>query len=812
MNFQRWASCFAGPHQPLTDAMSVEIVVDKGTGDVVLQQSPPGAEEYDDELAELISSRDPMQQTYGDVDDEESVAPELLSWRLDPSQSLSDWTLQVIVRGSIRVDFYNIHKSVVAVGPRQSAFFAHTFHKAAKKLAQLRHESAKGMAKAGPGRASPLQNDGMSVAPTLMDSIDPTKSSNRIELHRLAAESIPVVLDYMYSSEGHLDINTENASALHYLSQQLGMKSLRRASRGFWTQDVSMSNVTTYYAHARLFKDEKIIAHCVQHVAQHILDVDDTVVVHILTAVDPPFLLSVVKQIVEDHGAAAASLQLSLLVTVYGNVHAVELTPSMFEKLTDAELLPRLETKAATVLLDLENTITGNTKPTSLKSRAIEVLGEHWDEALVDRERHVTLPCLVGGPLEDFTRAVIKNAHERLFGDGNFTIPNLEARIAEVESRSPGQSERLLSLERRKTAELEAELAKMRNAQQSQDTEHNCASADLDQQLQDARDIIAAQKEQLQAQNVEKEKLQMELEVVKGELQATSELTFTKKNWATTPLEATNKTDTSLEFDVHDSVQITRSPGNAVQTGPQEASPWRKERHVYSARPRPKSEEGGSSPAPVETPCPSLPASRNHSPLNSSQPEDTPRKDSSDDLNTSADDQIRVLSPFSSIIYGSDLLSFSGSPSRMHLPDDASSHSTDVHSGAEPSLSVLLDSWKKTDASEKRSDREVEHQQGNIHKGTSMHWQDNPDETQDTSSSSSVADRFPSSAGSGTTSRATEMLDQVLRDAAALSPATVPPTSAAAKDQGDDTYTPRSTRKTVTAPSGQKVMLRRTMY
>jgi len=43
-----------------------------------------------------------------------------LTWRLDPSESMSDWTLRVVNKGTNTVDEYHLHRNILAVGKRRS--------------------------------------------------------------------------------------------------------------------------------------------------------------------------------------------------------------------------------------------------------------------------------------------------------------------------------------------------------------------------------------------------------------------------------------------------------------------------------------------------------------------------------------------------------------------------------------------------------------------------------------------------------------------------------------------------------------------
>lgn len=398
-------------------------------------------------------------------DDEDSLADDNeLTWRSDPTLSLSDWTIEINVRGHRNSSqVYHVHKSILAVGPKRSNYFATTFLKAQLHQPHLEQPRQQTMQQQqqqqmqpqddiiggiepcdfvqesfsiAPGRITD-QQEAVSVAPgRLVDHTDHNQNKSKIELEELAAQAFPVLLDYMYNSTNQLNITTDNATGLHYLSGHLEMKTLRRKVKEFWTGDLTMENLVTYYAHARVFKDVKIVTFAEDYCAQHIFQIPEETVVDILTNVDAHFFLKVVTKCGELHTAktAAASatsvpdadddqgpLRLSLLIAVYGNIHKNELTPVMFQKLTNERHLPLLEVKAAKVLLELEDDICGTAAVmTPLKTRAIAIISKSWEESCFedpmmaedgdDSEPELALPRLEGNALFEFVGSVLKEA------------------------------------------------------------------------------------------------------------------------------------------------------------------------------------------------------------------------------------------------------------------------------------------------------------------------------------------------------------------------------------------------------------------
>lgn len=344
-----------------------------------------------------------------DVEEEE----EELSWRMSPLQSMSDWTIEVVVPTSARSTLYHVHKSVLAVGPRRSQYFVKLFR---------------------------------STDPTSF-SKEATNTTTRLELEELTATAFPVLLDYMYDHRATIHMTTYNATALHVLSQRLEMKHLRGRVREFWIHDISMDHMAIYYQHATKLGglDDPLILRALEvYCAQHLFDSDSgkCTIADLLDLIDPQFLYHVIQQAfsnTEDQNAF--SLRLSLIVAVYCNIHYLtDLDQAMFCKLTDAQHLPVIESQAAKAFLELQEKISGspNASLTSLTERCISVLSEQWDDACVKQDRSteqatVVLPKLVGTALERFVSKSLMNAKERLSRseDKNST---LERQVQESET------------------------------------------------------------------------------------------------------------------------------------------------------------------------------------------------------------------------------------------------------------------------------------------------------------------------------------------------------------------------------------------
>jgi len=112
----------------------------------------------------------------GDAYDSDREPPaidddELQTWKLDPQESHSDWTIEIVSettteggKVTTKTDTYHVHKHVLSTGPRKSEYFTRLF-----------------------------QNEGRFA--------ESQSKCSRIELHELAAKAFPAFLSFLYAPE-----------------------------------------------------------------------------------------------------------------------------------------------------------------------------------------------------------------------------------------------------------------------------------------------------------------------------------------------------------------------------------------------------------------------------------------------------------------------------------------------------------------------------------------------------------------------------------------------------------------------------------
>jgi len=152
-------------------------------------------------------------------DAENTARHKPLDWRLDPSESLSDWRVNIVVDSKNTT--YHVHKAIIAAGERQSDYFVRL----------CRGSGAARLAEAARGEST-------------------------IVLDSVAAEAFPVFLDYVYT--GELSATKENAIALFHLANYLANPALHAAVAAYLQKTLDYETAPIHLAHAHLFSLDKV--------------------------------------------------------------------------------------------------------------------------------------------------------------------------------------------------------------------------------------------------------------------------------------------------------------------------------------------------------------------------------------------------------------------------------------------------------------------------------------------------------------------------------------------------------------------------
>jgi hypothetical protein len=269
-----------------------------------------------------------------------------LSWRQNPSESFSDWRIEVLQRDTQKKETYHVHRRVLAVGPKRSEYFARLFKKA--------------------------------------------NSSNKsaIELGSVEAKVFPSVLDHMYTdSKMHLD--TEKAYALYSLAEHLEITSVLQSVTEFYSKKMTKGNVVDFLTIAESFRDKTLLQAAVGRCAEEMRSMDQETAAKL----KPEILLEVLlKSKTLPRNYKCGSGHWSQLVAECVNIHSSTLTRDIFQRLTEKENLPYIESTAAIKLLAAENKLLngGKTSPlsadTSLRERCVFSISKNWEDTRAECE------------------------------------------------------------------------------------------------------------------------------------------------------------------------------------------------------------------------------------------------------------------------------------------------------------------------------------------------------------------------------------------------------------------------------------------
>ena len=358
-----------------------------------------------------------------------------LSWRLDPDESLSDWTVIIESEISSESKVYHVHKNILAVGPCKSEYFASLFR-------------------------------------TQMKEAD--TSTSRITLEDGAADAVPDMLDFMYTQELS-NVTSESAVSLRYLAQYFGIKLLHRRVMLFVKDDMSIKNVHHYILSARMFHDEKMLAIARSVCIDNIEHLDTASL--LLQSVDPDFFYEIISSPEVD--TCSVSCHVSTLVAAYCRIHQGQLSREMFDQLTDRRFIPLIDKESAMMLLELEAAAIKAASPkaanvcTCLQKRCIKVLAQHWKEFAEQGDLPVVRSFPPNVLAELFERSIVtaKNDMEHCLSSVTIEIEKRAKVVTQGLHEAAAEVERQVESAQIECRRLEQELHEVRRLLQDRERE-----------------------------------------------------------------------------------------------------------------------------------------------------------------------------------------------------------------------------------------------------------------------------------------------------------------------------------------------------
>jgi len=295
-----------------------------------------------------------------DNDDDDDAGP--FCWRMPLEENHSDWTIEITTElttnGEGQMHTYHVHKVYLSMGPKKSKYFFRLFRSAG--LSEL------------------------DIQKSMIFTEFETKTS-KIELNTIAADAFPSMLDYMYSRDTDDDddhpFTTENATAMRFLGQYFEISLLRSEATQFCKNDMCIENLATYYEHAQLFRDEKILKMVAMKCCDELKEID--LDFPLMQLSDVSLWKNIIHLFLNGHaGPSYDSKPLSRLIGEFCSVHRDLVDAEIFALLTDSTHMKEIDKDAAVPLLKLEHSILPESKAgdvfTSLQSRCIRAIAKSW--------------------------------------------------------------------------------------------------------------------------------------------------------------------------------------------------------------------------------------------------------------------------------------------------------------------------------------------------------------------------------------------------------------------------------------------------
>eukprot|EP00543_Licmophora_paradoxa_P001683 CAMPEP_0202447888 /NCGR_PEP_ID=MMETSP1360-20130828/6652_1 /ASSEMBLY_ACC=CAM_ASM_000848 /TAXON_ID=515479 /ORGANISM="Licmophora paradoxa, Strain CCMP2313" /LENGTH=842 /DNA_ID=CAMNT_0049065185 /DNA_START=141 /DNA_END=2669 /DNA_ORIENTATION=- len=270
------------------------------------------------------------------------IKEEQLSWSRDDNV-LSDW--RIIVQDSrdgSDMSVYYVHKLMLSTGPTKSEYFD-----------------------------------------SICKSHNPGENVTKLTLSSSAVAAFPTMLDFMYSREDTLDVNTNNAVALRHLGRILSIRKLVVLVTTFIRDDMAYAKSLHYLNAGAEFDDQKVMTTAAQTCAVHILEVNREG----LTNLVPPLF----SRVVAAGEIACTSFELSQIVGEFCRKNEDVMDVKLLQHVTKSSIMPEVSPTEAVYLLNLAEKHEGRmdydkNDTSGLQARCIKASSTSWNKTVVGQE------------------------------------------------------------------------------------------------------------------------------------------------------------------------------------------------------------------------------------------------------------------------------------------------------------------------------------------------------------------------------------------------------------------------------------------
>ena len=287
----------------------------------------------------------------------------VLSWRGDPLQTFSDWTI-IVATSEFDSKTYHVHKSILSVGPRSSRYFSRLFLEGSNRYNQ-------------------------------------SQSSTRIELDEQDADTFPLFLDFMYDTcpdadddesltlNVNDDFSTLNAVSLRHLARVFDCEGLMLAVNKFIQKDLSLKTGPVYLIQAHLYRDDRLIESAKRLCIENFSRLDIRSITRLPLELFKSVMTAVFERTANSHELSveeeeALSCHLSEVVCQYFEKHPDRMTVRLLLELTNENVMPKIASEPAIGFTALARELNPREiKPDSDEWRGLVALCQRCAQAVV---------------------------------------------------------------------------------------------------------------------------------------------------------------------------------------------------------------------------------------------------------------------------------------------------------------------------------------------------------------------------------------------------------------------------------------------
>lgn len=247
-------------------------------------------------------------------------------------------------------EVYHVHRSMLAVGPHNSLYFARLF---LSKTELTEHAS----------------------------------NTSSVELEPSAANAFPKMLDFIYSArkDKASNVTSQDAVPLRYLASYFGVEALFEEVNNFIRSDLKYTNAPIYVAEAMIYNDEKILDAASLLCAQNVTNIAPEVMAALPLKCFRDILLSPNLDGQRQQNSEIISRQ----IASFCRKHDGEVDKEVVLELTAEKVLPNIAHDEAFYMMSLSRAYSLPRESeeegagASLHERCISVLSTNWKSAII---------------------------------------------------------------------------------------------------------------------------------------------------------------------------------------------------------------------------------------------------------------------------------------------------------------------------------------------------------------------------------------------------------------------------------------------